>query len=237
MTTLKDVDTLLFDMDGTLTDLWKRYRDPFFRAIDKVRPDHDKERLYEIFEKITADFLKTSEGSSRIQKFKTFIKSRRETGGSIFDTVRVLKTVFKDPLAFKDIVPLEGVERTLEILQLRGYKLALVTNAGDKTVSVAKEKLKILESFDVLVTRNTVKKIKPYPDSILYACEYLGKKPEECAMIGDFPQDVLAGKNAGTKTISILGANKKYTEKDIKQSNPDVILESFQDLLEIFPQI
>lgn len=237
MTTLKNVDTLLFDLDGTLTDLWKRYRDPFFRAIDKVRPDHNRERLYEIFETILADFLKTSESRSRIQKLKTFIKSRRETGGSIFETFRVLRTVLKDPLAFKDIVPLEGVEKTLEILQLRGYKLGLVTNAGDKTVSVAKEKLKILESFDVLVTRNTVKKIKPYPDSILYACEYLGKKPEECAMIGDFPHDIQAGKKAGTKTISILGVNKKYTEEDIKQSKPDVILEIFQDLLEIFPQI
>ncbi|MCG3215930.1 MAG: HAD family hydrolase, partial [Candidatus Heimdallarchaeota archaeon] len=32
MNPLEGVDTLLFDMDGTLTDLWKRYRDPFYRA-------------------------------------------------------------------------------------------------------------------------------------------------------------------------------------------------------------
>jgi len=44
MTSLKDVDTLLFDMDGTLTDLWKRYRDPFFRAIDKIKPNHNKKK-------------------------------------------------------------------------------------------------------------------------------------------------------------------------------------------------
>ena len=237
MTSLKDVDTLLFDMDGTLTDLWKRYRDPFFRAIDKIKPNHNKERLYEIFETVLADFLKTSEGSSRLLKFKTFLKSRKETGGSLIDTFRIIRAVLKDPLAFRDIVPLEGVDSTLKTLQSRGYKLALVTNAGDKTVNTAKEKLKILESFDVLVTRNTIKRIKPHPDSILYACEYLSKKPNKCAMIGDFPQDILAGKNAGTKTIAILGANKKYTEKEIKQSNPDVILESFQDLLDIFPQI
>ena len=166
-----------------------------------------------------------------------FLKSRKETGGSLIDTIRVIRVVLKDPLAFRDIVPLEGVESTLKTLQSRGYRLALVTNAGDKTVNIAKEKLKILESFDVLVTRNIIKRIKPHPDSILYACEYLGKKPSKCAMIGDFPQDILAGKNAGTKTIAILGANKKYTEIEIKQSNPDVILESFQDLLDIFPQI
>ena len=237
MTSLIDVDTLLFDMDGTLSDLWKRYRNPFFRAIDIVRPDHDKDRLYEIFETVFAEFLKTSEANSRLLKLKTFNRSRKEAGVSLWSTFRVIRLVFKDPTSFKEIEPLEGVESTLEELQSRGYKLALVTSAGDKTVGVAKTKLRILESFDVLVTRNTVKRIKPYPDSILYACNYLGIEPSKCAMIGDFPQDVEAGKNAGTKTIAILGDNRKYTEKEIRSLNPDYVLEYFPELLDLFPQL
>jgi pyrophosphatase PpaX len=234
MESLKEVDTLMFDMDGTLTNLWIRYRDPLFRALDKYRPDHDKEKLFDVFERILADFLTTSEGNSRFLKFKTFQKSRKAMGGSLLDTYRVLKIVFSDPMAFREIVPLEGVESTLETLQKRGYKLALVTSAGDKTVGFAKEKLKILNSFDVLVTRNTVKKIKPYPDGIFYACEKLQRNPEKCVMIGDFPQDIQAGKNAGTKTIAILGDNKKYTEEKLKSTNPDLILETFSDLLQVF---
>lgn len=237
MESLKDVDTLLFDMDGTLTDLWKRYRDPFFRAIDQYRPDHDRERLHDVFEKTFADFLTTSEGNSRFLKLKTFRKSRKAMGGSLLDTYRVMRIVLSDPMAFREIVPLEGVESTLETLQKRGYKLALVTSAGDKTVSFAKEKLKILNSFDVLVTRNTVKRIKPYPDGIFFVCEKLEKNPSKCAMIGDFPQDVQAGKNAGTKTIAILGDNRKYTEEKIKSLNPDAILESFKELLQLFSDI
>jgi pyrophosphatase PpaX len=237
MESLQNVDTLMFDMDGTLTDIWKRYRDPFFRAIDQYRPDHDREKLRDVFERILADFLTTDEGNSRFLKLKTFRKSRKAMGGSLLDTLRVIRIVFKDPMAFREIVPLEGVESTLDTLQKRGYKLALVTSAGDKTVGYAKKKLEILNSFDVLVTRNTVKKIKPYPEGIFFVCEKLEKNPDMCAMIGDFPQDVQAGKNAGARTIAILGDNRKYTEEKIKLSNPDVILDSFQQLLEIFPNI
>ena len=237
MESLKDVDTLLFDMDGTLTDLWKRYRDPFLRALDKIKPDYDREKVQEVFESVLADVLTTSEGSSRLLKVKLFLKSRKEMGGSWLDTFRVMKLVLSDPLSFREIVPLDGVQSTLESLQSRGYKLALVTSAGDKTVDKAIEKLKILESFDVLVTRNKVKRIKPYPDSLLFACSFLGKDPSNCAMIGDFPQDVKAGKNAGTKTIAILGDNGKYTEEEIRSLNPDVVLDDFQELLELFPQI
>ncbi|MCG3220000.1 MAG: HAD family hydrolase [Candidatus Heimdallarchaeota archaeon] len=237
MEPLKNVDTLLFDMDGTLTNLWTRYRDPFYRALNKIKPDHDKKRLHEVFEKTVADFLKTFEGNKILITLKLFRKSRKEMGGSLIDTFRVMKIVLSDPMAFRDIEPLEGVDSTLEILQERGYRLALVTNAGDKTVSIAKEKLKILKSFDILVTRNTVKRIKPHPDALLYVCEQLGKDPRMCAMIGDFPQDVKAGKAAGTKTIAILGENGKYTEEEIRLLNPDVVLESFQELTRLFPKI
>ncbi|NPD88710.1 MAG: HAD family hydrolase [Asgard group archaeon] len=235
MESLKKVDTLFFDMDGTLTDLWKRYRDPFYRALNKIKPNHDKKRLQEVFEKTLAEFLKTFEGKSRLIRLKLFRKSRKEMGGSLIDSFRIMKIVLSDPMAFRNVEPIEGVRSTLEILQKRGYGLALVTNASDKTVDVAKEKLKILKSFDILVTRNTVKRIKPHPDALLYVCEQLGKDPRMCAMIGDFPQDIKAGKAAGTKTIAILGDNRKYTEEEIRSLNPDLVLESFQELLQIFP--
>ncbi|MCG3225392.1 MAG: HAD family hydrolase [Candidatus Heimdallarchaeota archaeon] len=230
-----NVDTLLFDMDGTLTDLWKRYRDPFYRAINKIKPDHDKKRLQKVFEKTVTEFLTTFEGNKILITLKLFRKSRKEMGGSLIDTFRVMKIVLSDPTAFRDVEPLEGVKSTLEILQKRGYRLALVTNASDKTVDVAKEKLKILKSFDILVTRNTVKRIKPHPEPLLYVCEQLEKNPSMCAMIGDFPQDIQAGKAAGTRTIAVLGDNGKYTEDKIRQLEPDVILETFGELLNIFP--
>ena len=181
--------------------------------------------------------METSVGSPRILKIKTFWRARRDLELSVVDTYRALRFVRSDPLAFRDIQPIDGVEDILKLLQSRGYKMALVTSAGDETVNTAKLKLKILDSFDVIVTRNSVKRIKPYPDPLLLACQKLKKNPSRCVMIGDFPQDVLAGKAAGTKTVAILGINAKYTRERLMQQKPDVLLSTIQELPQLFPQI
>ncbi|MCG3215931.1 MAG: HAD family hydrolase [Candidatus Heimdallarchaeota archaeon] len=229
-----DVDTLLFDMDGTLTDLGKRWWAPFFRAFEKMKPNYDEKRKKEVFEEIFTSVMKTSLGSSRLIKATTFWRATKALDLSLFEIFKALKLVKNDPLAFKEVVPLEGVENILEQLHSRGYKLALVTSAGDKTVNIAKNKLKVLNSFDFIVTRNTVKRIKPNPDSLLLVCKELNKKPESCAMIGDSPQDIQAGKAAGTKTVAILGVNGKYTKDILVQLKPDVLLESIHELPELF---
>ena len=234
MKSFQVVDTLFFDMDGTLTDLGKRWWEPFFRAMEKLKPDHDREKRQEAFEKVLGRVLETKMGRSKLLKVKLFFNAIKDSEASLIDAYRAMKLVRKDPLAFKEIVPLEGVEEVLNTLQSRGYKMGLVTNAGDKTVARAKKKLSILNSFDVLVTRNTVKKIKPDPEPLLYACKALNKHPETCVMIGDFPQDIQAGKATGTKTIAILGVNAKYTKESIKKLEPDVTLSSIGELLPLF---
>jgi len=216
MKSFQVVDTLFFDLDGTLTDLGKRWWEPFFRAMDKLKPDHDREK------------------SSRLLKLSIFRNAIKDAALSLRDAYKAMKLVRADPLAFKELVPLEGVEEVLSTLQSRGYKMALVTNAGDKTVARAKKKLSILDSFDVLVTRNTVKRIKPDPEPLLYACKALNKHPKTCVMIGDFPQDIQAGKETGTKTVAILGVNGKYTKESIRKLEPDVTVNSIGELLPLF---
>ena len=234
MNTFQNIDTLLFDMDGTLTNLGKRYWEPFFRAMDKLKPDHDRERRQEVFEKTLMTVVENSFGSSRIIKIIAFLKAFKDSDLSLIDVYRGMKLVRKDPLAFREVEPLDGVEEILNLLHSRGYKLALVTNASDDTLKIAKKELKALKKFDAIITRNMVKKIKPYPESILKAIKKLKKDPKTCVMIGDFPQDVKAGKAAGIKTIAILGDNRKYTEKEIRSLNPDLVLDYFPELLICF---
>jgi len=234
MKSFQVIDTLFFDLDGTLTDLGKRWWEPFFRAMDKLKPDHDKEKRQKVFEKVLGRVMNTQMERSRLLKFNIFRNAIKDADLSLRDAYKAMKLVRADPLAFKELVPLEGVEEVLNTLQSRGYKMALVTNAGDKTVARAKKKLSILNSFDVLVTRNTVKRIKPDPEPLLYACKVLNKHPETCVMIGDFPQDIQAGKETGTKTVAILGVNGKYTKESIRKLEPDVTLSSIGELLPLF---
>jgi pyrophosphatase PpaX len=234
MKSFQVVDTLLFDMDGTLTDLGTRWWMPFIRAIDKMKPDLDPNIKQSALEKILERVMKTEIGRNKLLKLNIFFKAIKDTEMTFREAIKAIRLVRRDPLAFKELIPLEGVKEVLDILHGRGYKMALVTSAGDKTVERAKDELGILREFDVHITRNSVKRIKPYPEPILKACELLGKNPETCVMIGDFPQDIQAGKLAGTKTVAILGVNAKYTKENIKILEPDLTLNSIGELVPIF---
>ncbi|OLS20971.1 MAG: Pyrophosphatase PpaX [Candidatus Heimdallarchaeota archaeon LC_2] len=235
MNNFDEVELLLFDMDGTLTDLRKRWWDPFFRAYDHVRPNSDKDEGEAIFTNSFEDIIKHSGGKSRFIIPKIIWKVTRAMGLNLIETVKLLRYIRKDKLAFKEIIPLEGSENVVRELTQRGYKLALVTTASRKTIDIAQNELEFFDLFEPIITRDDVKATKPEPEPLLLACKKLNISIEQSVMIGDFPLDIQAGKSAGSRTIAVLGPNEKYTRSLIEKENPDVILKNLTELLPLFP--
>jgi HAD superfamily hydrolase (TIGR01549 family) len=89
---------------------------------------------------------------------------------------------------------------TLEELRKLGIKMGLVTNTSMKAVNTVFKLHGLKSYFDIVVTREMVKKLKPDPEGILLAVEKLGAK--SFFMVGDLVHDVSAAK--GAKGISIL---------------------------------
>ena len=85
MNTFAEVDTLLFDMDGTLTDLRKRWWDPFFRAFYHVRPDNEKGE--EVFANSIGDIIKHSGGKTRFLIPRVVWKVTRAMGLNLIETI------------------------------------------------------------------------------------------------------------------------------------------------------
>ncbi len=229
-----EVDVLLFDMDGTLTDLRKRWWDPFFRAFDHVRPNYDRSTGEMAFENSIGDIIKQSGGKSRFIIPKIIWKVTRAMGLNLIETIKLLRYIRNDELAFKEIVPFDDSESVVMELIQRGYKLALVTTASKKTIDLALNQFKFFELFNPIITRDDVKSTKPDPEPLLLACHRLNVSIEQSVMIGDFPLDVQAGKSAGSKTIAVLGPNEKYTRTMIEDEKPDLILLKLSELLSVF---
>lgn len=234
MSNFDDIDVLLFDMDGTLTDLRKRWWDPFFRAFDHVRPNYDKSKGELAFENSVGDIIKQSGGKSRFIIPKIIWKVTRAMGLGPIETVKLLRFIRNDELAFKEIVPFDESESIVNELTQRGYKLALVTTASKNTIDLALDQFKFFELFNPIITRDDVKSTKPDPEPLLLACQKLNVSIDQSVMIGDFPLDVQAGKSAGCKTIAVLGPNEKYTRTMIEDENPDLILQELSELLSLF---
>jgi len=114
---------------------------------------------------------------------------------------------------------------TLEELRKLGIKIGLVTNTSMKAVNTVFRLHGLKSYFDVVVTREKVKKLKPEPEGILLALKKLGVK--SFFMVGDLVHDVLAAKSA--KGTSIL-VKRNLEETDCEA---DYVVQSLNEVPKI----
>jgi len=124
-----------------------------------------------------------------------------------------------------------GVAATLEALQARGYKMAVVTNKPERISQRILDGLGVGRRFGSVIGGNTCKHKKPHPEPLLRACADLGVAVPAAAMVGDSRVDVEAGKNAGAATLGLLGGIGDQAL--LRASGPDLCLENFERLLEV----
>ncbi|WP_297439099.1 HAD family hydrolase [Thermococcus sp.] len=98
---------------------------------------------------------------------------------------------------YPDVLP------TLEWLKKKDYSLGVVTS-GPSYQRLKLELTGLSKYFDVILTREDVKAIKPEPKIFLHALEKLGVKPGEALYVGDsLSQDVYGAKHLGMTAVWI----------------------------------
>jgi beta-phosphoglucomutase-like phosphatase (HAD superfamily) len=121
-----------------------------------------------------------------------------------------------------------GVEEMLRALKGR-YPLAVVS-ARDEAGTLRFLRHFGLEGyFDLIVTGQTVKHTKPWPDPILHAARRLGVEPGQCLMVGDTTVDMRAGRSAGAQTVGVLCGFG--TEAELRRAGAQAILGSTAELV------
>ena len=118
---------------------------------------------------------------------------------------------------------------TLEKLRKLGIKMGLVTNTSMKAVDTVFQLHDLKMYFDVVITREKVKKLKPDPEGIILALKKLGVKT--FFMIGDLDHDVSAAKSA--KGTSILVKRNPNEKTDFEA---DYVVHSLSEILKIIQE-
>jgi phosphoglycolate phosphatase len=124
-----------------------------------------------------------------------------------------------------------GVREGLDYMKAAGYTLGCVTNkAAQFTIPLLKD-LGIHDDFENIVCGDTLTKKKPDPLPLLHSAEVLGVSPEKSLMLGDSVSDVKAARAAGFQIICMsYGYNHGV---DIRESNPDVVIDSMVELKDL----
>jgi pyrophosphatase PpaX len=208
-----NITTILFDLDGTLIDTNELIISTYLHTLEKYYPGkYTREdvlpflgpTLHEVFEGMDPDRVE-----EMILEYRTFNIANHDAMVKEFT----------------------GVIETLQVLKEKGYKLGIVTTKKHDVALKGVNLMKLEAFFDVVIAYDHVKKVKPDPEPIYLALEKLQAIPEEALMVGDNYHDVLAGKNAGTKTAGVAWTIKG--REYLAKYEPDYMLENMTDLLTI----
>lgn len=207
------IDTVLFDLDGTLINTNELIIASFLHTLDTYYPNKYKRQDVLAF---IGPSLRETFSSMDLERTEEMIQAYREFNHAHHDEL---------------VQEYETVYETVEQLAKQGYKLGIVTTKARKTVEMGLNLTKLHQFFDVIVTIDDVEHVKPHPEPIEKALRLLDADPATTLMVGDNHHDVLGGKNAGTKTAGVAWTIKGRDY--LAAYKPDYMLEKMSDLLTI----
>lgn len=107
--------------------------------------------------------------------------------------------------------------------------LSTATNMSQSGAENLLAMLGVAHLFDKIIGTKNYAKAKPNPDMLFESIDEFEVEASNTIMFGDSPNDIIAGKNAGVKTVAVIfGAHIPQT---ITSYKPDQIIQDFNDVL------
>ena len=198
------IDTIIFDFDGTIIDTNQLIEEGLNYFSLKYRGKMiTKAELSEMTGKTLEDqmaFIHIDKAENMTEQFKIWYIHNHNAKTRAFP----------------------GVKELLNHLKLLGYRLALVSNNSLPTIEHGLRHLGLNDLFEIIISRNDVKTVKPSPEGLIRVMEYFNSDPQQCIYIGDTEGDMLAAKAANM--FSVMVGWTHLTEEQIFDIAPDWML-------------
>jgi phosphoglycolate phosphatase len=127
-----------------------------------------------------------------------------------------------------------GTTEVIRWLQVRGFKVAIVTNASESMLKQFLQSFGLTNSVDIAISANKADP-KPSPDGIFKSLDFFGTRPKRAVMVGDTVTDIGAGLNAETLTIGVLTGIG--TKEELRDAGASHIISSVASLPKLIRRI
>ncbi|MBQ4646374.1 MAG: HAD family hydrolase [Candidatus Gastranaerophilales bacterium] len=228
---IENIETILFDKDGTLIDLhyfWgkmtelracaviKKYGlcESFFSELCYfLGYDLNSKRM--IPDGITALYSRSKIIEIFCEKLLMLnINTTQKEIEALFDEVS--NEFYKDILKYTKPIP-DAIEFVKKIFSL-GIKMGIVTSDSIVSTNLTIEQFKWEKYFDVVIGRESHFDTKESGKPTILALEKLGANPKTTLMIGDAPMDFISAKNAGIEQVVLVSSGQIEANELLKTS-------------------
>ena len=198
---LKDIEAVIFDLDGTLIDsMW------VWKSIDM-------EYLGKRNIEVPKELNKELEGMS-FEEVAVFFKNNFGLTDSVEEIVKEWNQMAWDK--YEHEVKLKpGVREFLKYLKNKNIKTGIATSNSRSLAKLVLKANNIDKYIDKIVTSTEVSKGKPEPDVYLMAAKELEQNPRKCLVFEDVLNGMIAGKRANMKVCAVYdeASHASYEEK------------------------
>lgn len=195
------IDTIIFDLDGTLLNSLNDLHACFNHAITSFG-----------YPKRTLNEIKSFVGNGIKKAIERALPNQIEDSdlNKIVDYFRIY---YKDHM-LEYTKPYDGIIPMLKELKQKGYKIAVVSNKYDDAVKNLVKNY-FGEYIDIAVGEGYGIRRKPEIDGVIEAINELNSNLKKAIYVGDSEVDIKTAKNAGIHCISVTWG---YRDKDFLMS-------------------
>lgn len=205
---------VIFDIDGVIID-----SEPIHMACER-----EIFRLLKI--SVSDEMHHTFIGTTDINMWTT-IENSFELPIKVHEIIQLKKSLYLEYL--KREVYLKPVPYVLNLivdLYNRGFKLGIASSSSHEQIDFILNDFGIKKYFHTIICGDDVEKGKPDPEIFLKVCNQLEIKPENCLVIEDSYNGIIAAKNAGMKCLGYVNPNSGH--QDLRKA--DLLAFSFKEI-------
>jgi HAD superfamily hydrolase (TIGR01509 family) len=208
---MAEIKAFFFDQDGVIIDTEKDgHRAAFNRTFKKF--GYDFEWSVEDYHEL----LQVGGGKERIRHYlhtKGFGREvKPEEEDQLIKDMHLAKTDTFIEIIEQGELPLRpGIKRIMKEINAKGLVLGVCTTSDQRAAQSIAEKMLRDIRFNFILAGDVVSKKKPDPAIYNLALEKSGLKPEECVVIEDSRNGVLAAKAAG---MHVVATTNYYTQNE-----------------------
>ena len=236
----RTIDTVLFDLDDTLLDDSRAYKEAARRVAEEVAAERgiDAGRLFTSYvaqangfwKKLSAEHLTLPIHDARAQLWSDALVA----AGVPVDVALAERCGERYTRYRADGLTLfPGALDVILALRERGCKLGIVTNGFAATHNEKVDRAGLRPYVDALFLADEMGMVKPDPEIFRFACRTLGSEPVRTAMVGDrYDRDIIGAGGIGLFTV-LIDIHAIPLPEGARP--PDAVVDSIAGVLGVLP--